>query len=120
MQNNFDCRYLLDNHNICILEVALPVFNQVSLQKNYRWLLLNKADQSVKLLSLQSRDDSNEIQERYFNLGYLKFNPKEGIFIETGNKGQHPLKNKDYESIPLEYLKTVENFLSAGVHEPHQ
>lgn len=85
MQKNFDCRYFLDNHNLCFLEVATPVFGSEVHLKSYEWLLIYKADQSIKMLSLKFRDESTEVQERYFNLGFLKFSPREGVFIETGN-----------------------------------
>lgn len=112
MQKNFDCRYFLDNHDLCILEITTPHTPSISNQNSYEWLLLHKADRSIEVLSLKSRDESTEVQERYFNLGYLKFNPKEGIFIETGNKGQHPLETGNFKGMPVEYQLAVEDFLS--------
>lgn len=66
---------------------------------------------SIKSMSLKSRDDSYEVQERYFNLGYLKYNPKEGIFIEVANTGQHPLQTKSAEVVPMPYLHAVQTYM---------
>ena len=111
MQKSFDCLCFLDNQNICIMQISRPVKTAVGYQKNDEWLLLQKTDMSIKSMSLKSRDDSYEVQERYFNLGYLKYNPKEGIFIEMANTGQHPLQTRDCEIIPAPYLNAVKNYM---------
>lgn len=118
MQKKIDCRYFLDNQSLCFLEIATPLHSIDDKQKNYEWLLFNKIDQSIKMLSLKSRDESTEVQERYFNLGFLKFSLREGVFIETGNKGQYRLENKACEGIPEEYMQTIENFLNAPTPAP--
>jgi len=110
-QNSFDCLCFLDNQNICILQISRPQDSGSGYLKHDEWLLLQKTDMSIKSMSLRSRDDSYEVQERYFNLGYLKYTPKEGIFIELANTGQHPLQTRNCEVIPAPYLSAVKNYM---------
>lgn len=111
MQKNFDCLCFLDNQNICILQISRPLNTITGYEKNDEWLLLQKNDMSVISMSLKSRDESYEVQERYFNLGYLKYNPKEGIFIEMANTGQHSLQTRDCSIVPSSYLFAVQNYM---------
>lgn len=118
MQKSFNCLCFLDNYNICIMEISRPVKTVTGYEKNHEWLLLRKDDMSIKALSLKSRDDSYEVEERYFNLGYLKYNPKQGVFIETANMGQHPLQNSDCNGIPETYLQSIENYIDRLALQP--
>ncbi len=118
MQKSFDCLCFLDNNNLCIFEIARPVQSAPAYGKSYEWLLLQKSDMSISSLSLKSRDDSFYVQERYFNLGYLKYNQHDGIFIERSNTGQHPLENRECTGIPENYLQVVEDYLKKMVNMP--
>lgn len=104
MRVNFECLYFLDNTNLCIIEIKK--------EQNYHWLLINKESLNIKPLEFKSMDASGQVAERFFDLGYLKFNPTAGVFIEKFNSGQHPLCNKNCEEVPDVYLNAIASFLS--------
>ena len=47
-----------------------------------------------------------------FDLGYLKYDPSSGVFIEKYNSGQHPLENKNCSEVPEIYLNSIAEFLN--------
>ncbi len=104
MRVNFECLYFLDNNDLCIIEIKK--------EQNNQWFLINKESLNIKPMQFKSMDASGQIAEHFFDLGYLKFNPIAGIFIEKFNSGQHPLSNKNCEEVPDVYLHAIDSFLS--------
>ncbi len=67
--------------------------------ERFKWLRIERETMQVSQLDLASIDSSGEIEERYFNQGYLKFNGTIGTFIEKYNSAQHPLNRRlDFKS----------------------
>ena len=112
MRVNFECLYFLDNNDLCIIEIKKYVTDDASAAQRYQWLLINKKSLIIKPLQFRSMDASGDLAERFFDLGYLKFDPKSGVFIEKFNSGQHSLCNKTCEEVPDEYLNAIAGFLS--------
>jgi len=75
---------------------------------HHQWLLISKSDLSVKALNLKAQDSSSSVQERFFDLGYLKYDFHSGVLIEVAHQGLHPLEHRDYTNVPETYLKLVE------------
>ncbi|MHA4895997.1 hypothetical protein ACXZ1K_14690 [Pedobacter sp. PWIIR3] len=104
MTAEFECLCFLDNSSLCILEIKH--------QEKFVWLLLNKLTLTVKQMNFGSIDHHGDIVERYFDLGYLKYDPSSGVFIEKYNSGQHPLENKNCSEVPEIYLNSIAEFLN--------
>jgi hypothetical protein len=112
MPADFDCLYFLDNSTLCILEIKrIDVADHAPAEEKYQWLLLYKEHLDIKPLLFKSQDNSGEVEERFFDLGYLKFDLHEGVFIEKFNSAQHRLQNKDCKQFPEKYQNAVTRFL---------
>ncbi|MHA4895324.1 hypothetical protein ACXZ1K_11265 [Pedobacter sp. PWIIR3] len=114
MKLSFNCLYLLENGSISILEIKqtdLPV--QAPKSDIYKWLCVDRASGKVVQLTFNSMDASGDIEERYFEQGYLKFNSETGTFIEKFNSAQHKLTNVGAENLSPEMVAYVDNFLKA-------
>jgi hypothetical protein len=118
---NFQCLYFLENFHLQIIEVKrtdLPENTEAS--ERFKWLRIEKETMAISLLNFASMDSSGEIEERYFQEGYLKFNNTTGTFIEKYNSAQHPLDRRTDFKIPtvLENIITefLENPLSSSVN----
>ncbi|RZK82394.1 MAG: hypothetical protein EOO92_01890 [Pedobacter sp.] len=109
---SFNCHAFFDNNTLCILEISVSSDKFTAQEQHYRWLLINKKNLSVRPLDLKSSDSSPSVQERFFDLGYLKYDSETGIFIEVSATELHPLENKNCDKVPTEYLQAVENYLS--------
>jgi hypothetical protein len=111
LMRSFNCHAFLDNTTICILEISVktPALNFVP--RSFHWILIHKLDLSVRELSLKARDDSNWVQERFFDMGYLKYNSSEGIFISAPANELHPLQPRDCSHVPEMYLSAVEAWI---------
>lgn len=79
-----------------------------------QWLLIHKRQLNVRQLQLKSRDDSSSVHERYFDLGYLKFDAQAGVFIQQQSNELHQLINSNCEGIPEQLLIAVEAYLQAA------
>jgi hypothetical protein len=108
-QIDFDCHDFFDNTNLCILEISLP--EDGSNGRRYEWLLISKENLSIKRMLLRNRDSSSSVQERFFDLGFLKFDTQSGVFIEAAAKDLHHLEHKGCEDIPKDYLYAVNAYL---------
>jgi hypothetical protein len=104
----------MDNTSLCILEISLNLAASSSLNRSFHWLLINKQELSVRELRLKSRDDSSWVQERFFDIGYLKYNSSEGIFIPAGNHEMHPLSLQDCSQVPEKYVNAVAQWASGN------
>jgi hypothetical protein len=56
-------------------------------------------------------DSSLEVEERYFEEGFLKFNRDNGTFIEKYNSAQHNLEAKNNLEIPPDLTEAINNYL---------
>ena len=108
-QIDFDCHEFFDNTNLAILEISLA--EDDGEKRRYEWLLISKENLSVKKMELKTRDGSSWVQERFFDLGFLKYDSKSGVFIEAEAKDLHHLKHKGCEDIPEAYLSAVNIYL---------
>lgn len=109
----FECLFFLENIYLQIIELkrtSLPA--EAELSDKFKWLLIDKETLEITQLNFASMDCSGEIEERYFEQGYLKFNSTTGTFIEKYNSAQHPLDRRlDFristalENAILEYLE---------------
>ncbi len=76
------------------MEIKLiGVSSENDLSNPQHWLYFDKLSSSLVKLWFRSSDSSAEIEERYFEQGYLKFSSTEATFIEKFNSSQHKLIN---------------------------
>lgn len=108
-QIDFDCHDFFDNTNLCIMEISVTDVD--AHKRRYEWLLIDKSNLSIKPMSLKTRDGSASVQERFFDLGFLKYDATSGVFIETVDKDVHPLEHKGCEEIPSDYISAVTKYL---------
>ena len=108
-QIDFDCHEFFDNTNLAILEISLS--EDDGDKRRYEWLLISKESLSVKRMGLKTRDGSFWVQERFFDLGFLKYDSKSGVFIEAEAKDLHHLLHLGCEDIPKEYLTAVGDYV---------
>jgi len=113
MKPSFKCLYHLESDLLSILEIKkmeLPI--EAPKSDVYKWLSYNKSNAEVVQLNFTSSDSSQDVQERYFEQGYLKFSQQSGTFIEKFNSAQYPLVNVSQEELPDFLLAAIEDFLS--------
>lgn len=96
--------FFLDNGSLCIIETKWLGQSQ--------WILLHKKTLEITTLTFGSKDNSAEVEERFFDLGYLKFDSRTGVFIEKYNAALHHLENKSSEKVPEIYLNAIFNQLN--------
>ncbi|MGF1922715.1 MAG: hypothetical protein ACQUHE_00945 [Bacteroidia bacterium] len=103
----------MENTDTYILEIKrtdLPQDEDVS--KVYQWMRVSKDFQYASPLTFRSMDSSLEVEERYFDEGFLKFNRNNGTFIEKYNSAQHNLEAKNSNEVPKELIEAITGFLS--------
>jgi len=108
-QIDFDCHEFFDNTDLAILEISLS--EDDGNKRRYEWLLISKKNLSVKRMELKTRDGCSWVQERFFDLGFLKYDSKSGVFIEAAAKDTHHLDHKGCEDIPKAYLAAVSAYV---------
>jgi len=96
--------FFLDNGSLCIIETIWLGQSQ--------WVLLHKKTLEIKTLQVGSKDNSAEVEERFFDMGYLKFDSRQGVFIEKYNAALHHLENRTSENVPETYLNMIYNHLN--------
>ncbi len=101
MSNEYKVIYLFENIDLIIIKIKfvgnLPTSNSWDA---FHWLYFDKLSGSLVKLWFHTSDASAEIEERYFEQGYLKFTKTEATFIEKFNSSQHKLIN--YSARPLD------------------
>lgn len=105
--------YFFENNHLSIMEIQrldLPLENDH--HKIYHWLLYDKTSQALVKLWLRSKDSSPEIEERFFEQGYLKFSNRDATYIEKFNVAQHRLFNYSQRAVLPEISNLIENYLS--------
>lgn len=113
MTSSFECLYFLDNDQFCIVEIKLadlPADTQGT--NRLKWLMVSKGTLEVKTLHFQSMDSSHEIEERFFDLGYLKFDAEKGVFISKESAAHSQLGHIANEEIPTEIMEAIARYLN--------
>lgn len=114
MKPDFTCLYFLENEDHTVIEIKrYDLDEKADIADLYLWLILEKQSGNIQKLAFRSMDSSGEVQERYFDQGYLKFNSQNGTYIEKFNSGQHQLENKTGQSLPIEINKALTSYLNA-------
>lgn len=114
MSPDFTCLYFLENETHAILDIKrLDLGENLNLTEACFWLIFDKQKLTIQKLSLRSVDADGEVQERFFDQGYLKFNSQNGTFIEKFNSGQHQLENKTGHPLPAEIKEVLTSYLTA-------
>jgi len=112
MKPTFKCLYLLENETHIILEIKrtdLPA--DADLSDVYKWLFIDKNGLSINQLWFCSADSSGDLEERYFEQGYLKFDSVQGVFIEKFNSAQHQMINKNSSGLSDHLLRAILEYL---------
>ncbi|SMD14568.1 hypothetical protein [Pedobacter nyackensis] len=112
MKPALKCLYYLENSEHCILEIKrTDLADNADLSEIFRWLFLDKKTQEIQSLTFRSMDSSGEVQERFFEQGYLKFNDHTATYIEKFNSAQHQLENHTGTPLPPEILDILTAYL---------
>lgn len=97
----FDCLYLLESNEFYLVEIKRnDLGDYAAVSEKFQWLKIPKANQPISKLTFRSMDSSEEIEERYFEEGFLKFSSEAGTFIEKYNSAQHILDNNSSDKLP--------------------
>ena len=114
MKPDFTCLYFLENEDHAVIEIKrYDLDEKADIAGVYLCLIPEKQSGNIHKLAFRSMDSSGEVQERYFDQGYLKFNNQNGTYIEKFNSGQHQLENKTGQSLPIEINKALTSYLNA-------
>lgn len=114
MKPNFTCLYFLENEKHAVLEIKRHDLEEnADVSDVFFWLFMDKTNQKTHRLTLRSMDSWSEVQERFFDQGYLKFNSQSGTYIEKFNSGQHQLDNKTGQALSTEITTALTNYLNA-------
>lgn len=109
----FQCLYYLENSYLDIIEVkTLDLPEIATAAERFHWLRIEKESLKISQLTFRSMDSSGEVEERYFEEGFLKFNQTIGTFIEKYNSAQHPLHHRNCTEVPPAIQKTIGEYLS--------
>lgn len=113
MKTDFSCLYFLENEKHVIVEIKRTDLEEdADLGDIFLWMVLNKNSHQIQNLTFRSMDSSGEVQERFFEQGYLKFNNENGTYIEKFNSGQHRLENKTGIALPTEIANIITIYLA--------
>ncbi len=113
MRPAFKILYHLENGTHHILEIKRTDLDASADPSDvFKWLYIDKQSLTINQLWFKSIDSSDHVEERYFEQGYLKFNSKEGTFIEKFNSAQHQLINKSSDKTPAELTGVIEKYLA--------
>lgn len=110
---NFECLYFLENSYLYILEVKKTnVSENADVAEKFKWLRIDKETLEITPLQFAAMDSSGEIEERFFEEGYLKFNKSTGMFIEKYNSAQHPLDRRLEWKLSTAITNAITEFVS--------
>ena len=112
MSTKYKILYLFESSDLIVAEVKrLDLPEDADLSDVYHWLYLDRISKSMIKLWFRSMDSSSDIEERFFEQGYLKFNNKEATFIEKYNSAQHKLRTLDANKPSEEIIRQIEDYL---------
>ena len=113
MKPSFKTLNYLENGTLSILEIRRTDLSEDADRSDvYKWLQIDKFSFEVSPMAFRSMDSSDNVEERFFDQGYLKINKDQGTFIEKFNSGLHNLKNHISKELPVEVQGAVEAFLN--------
>ncbi|RDC55740.1 hypothetical protein DU508_15840 [Pedobacter chinensis] len=111
MLANYKILYRFENAETLIMEVQrLDLPDDADIAQIYHWLYFDKLSLSMVKLWFRSMDSSAEIEERYFEQGYLKFSETEATFIEKYNSSQHKLANDSKLPVNEEINRLIQDY----------
>ncbi|WP_231463670.1 hypothetical protein [Pedobacter sp. Leaf132] len=112
MSSKYKTLFQFENQELVIIEIKrLDLLETATLNEIFHWLYFEKDTKSLIKLWFRSMDSSNEIEERFFEQGYLKFTSTEATYIEKYNSSQHKLKNCGKEALNSEIKASIEDYL---------
>ncbi|MCX2574582.1 hypothetical protein [Pedobacter sandarakinus] len=104
--------YLFEASEIVIMEIMrTDKPDHADVSEIYHWLYLEKKSCSLIKLWFRSMDSSSEVEERYFEQGYLKFNLREATYIEKYNSSQYKLVRQDVGTADRQLNQLIESYL---------
>jgi hypothetical protein len=112
MLSQYQILFYFEGEGLVIMELKrndMP--EDADLAEIFHWLYLEKQSQSLIKLWFRSLDSSADIEERFFEQGYLKFNVREATFIEKYNSAQHKLMKYDVNSVSEDIHNLIKNYL---------
>ncbi|WP_113661498.1 hypothetical protein [Pedobacter nanyangensis] len=99
--NIFEYLYVLESDDLFLAEIKRNDLGEyAAIGERFQWLRVEKSTWEISKLTFRSMDSSEEIEERYFEEGFLKFNPESGTYIEKFNSAQHALSNVSKQEVP--------------------
>jgi hypothetical protein len=105
---SFECLYFLENFYLALIEVKrLDLPENAATSEKFHWLKIDRETLKITPLTFRSMDSSSKVEERYFEEGFLKFNPTIGTFIEKYNSALHPLQRKVCQEVPISIEKAI-------------
>lgn len=112
MAENYKILYLFENTEVLITEIQrLDLAADADISAVYHWLFLDKRNQNMVKLWFRSMDSSADVEERYFEQGYLKFSQNEATFIEKYNSSQYKLSNNSKRKADTKIMSLIEEYL---------
>ncbi|WP_443943916.1 hypothetical protein ACJVDH_13405 [Pedobacter sp. AW1-32] len=112
MSSIYEILYLFESPNLAITEIKrLDLAADADISDVYHWLYLDKKTGELLKLWFRSMDSSMEIEERYFEQGYLKFNHNKATFIEKYNSAQHNLDKRENNDASAAILASIHHYL---------
>jgi hypothetical protein len=108
---SINCKRVLENTDHYLLEVKKIEIGD--LYESYYWLKISKDQYQVSILNLKAIDSSRDVEERFFDEGYLKFNADQGIFIEKFNSGQHQYQILNSIEAEKRFIPTLQDYFAA-------
>jgi len=76
--------FFLENEQFIIAEVKRTDLSDLPKDQKYHWVIFDKANYFIEKLSFVSMNSSENLQERTFKQGELKFNEFQGVFEREG------------------------------------
>lgn len=99
--NIFEYLYVLESDDLFLAEIKRNDLGEyAAIGERFQWLRVEKSTWEISKLTFRSMDSSEEIEERYFEEGFLKFNSESGTYIEKFNSAQHALSNVSKQEVP--------------------
>lgn len=116
MNSTYKILFLLENEEIIIAEVKRTDLADAPKDQKYHWIFYDKAGDSVEKLSFVSMNSSEDLQERTFVQGELKFNNSEGAFERDGKR--FVLQNCTGNSLPKTVFRHICQYLDLkSIHQ---
>lgn len=104
----------LDADELSILEIKRIDF-EAAPEKHliHYWLIHDKQSGLINRLTFSAMDSTSDLEERFFEEGFLKFNTQTGTYITKFNANQYELRVKPTSSLPITLEQQISCFLNA-------